>query len=121
MPSRATVERFIAMVQANQHVEAIEAFYAEDATMQENHETPRFGLANLVEHERQMLSSVKSVYTHPVDSFFVEDDRSVIHWVFDFTLPDARVFRIDELAHQNWYGDKIVRERFFYDPARRWL
>jgi hypothetical protein len=45
----------------------------------------------------------------------------VIHWVFDFTLPDDRVFRIDELTHQNWHQDKIVRERFFYDPARHWL
>jgi hypothetical protein len=25
--------------------------------------------------------------------------------------------RIDELAHQRWEGDKIVEERFFYDPA----
>ena len=121
MPSQETVERFIAVVTQNRHVEAIEAFYADDATMQENNQAPRFGRANLMEHERQALARVKSVFTHPVDSFLVAGDRVVIHWVFDFTLPDDRVFRIDEMAHQNWHGDKIVRERFFYDPARHWL
>jgi hypothetical protein len=25
--------------------------------------------------------------------------------------------RIDELAHQRWEGEKIVEERFFYDPV----
>ena len=121
MPDRQTVERFIALVTENQHVEAIEQFYADDATMQENHAPPRFGRAALMEHERQALARVKSVYTHPVDSFLIEGDRVVIHWVFDFTLPDGRCFRIDELAHQDWVGHKIVRERFFYDPARHWL
>ena len=121
MPSRETVERFIDVVSQNRHLEAIEAFYADDATMQENNQAPRFGRANLMEHERQAMARVKSVFTHPVDSFFVDGDRVVIHWVFDFTLPDDRVFRIDELAHQNWHDDKIVRERFFYDPARHWL
>jgi len=27
------------------------------------------------------------------------------------------VLRIDEVALQEWRGDKIFRERFFYDPT----
>ena len=117
MPDKAVVERFIAIVESNRHAEAIEAFYADDATMQENNQAPRAGLATLVAHERRALARVKSVHTHKVDSYFVDGDRVAIHWVFDFTLPDGKRFRIDEMAHQTWRGDKILHERFFYDPA----
>ena len=36
MPTNATLEAFIARVEANAHVEAIRDFYAEHATMREN-------------------------------------------------------------------------------------
>ena len=65
-----------------------------------------------------MLASFKSVRTLPVETFFVDGDRSVIRWVFEFTGHDGRSFRQDELAYQKWAGDKIVEERFYYDPAQ---
>ena len=36
MPTPATLERFIARVEESKHVEAIEEFYTENASMQEN-------------------------------------------------------------------------------------
>ena len=45
MPSEATLESFIALVESNDHVAAIERFYTEDATMQENLDEPRKGRA----------------------------------------------------------------------------
>jgi hypothetical protein len=41
VPSQQTLERFIARVEQNAHVEAIEEFYAEHASMQENQSPPR--------------------------------------------------------------------------------
>jgi len=29
----------------------------------------------------------------------------------------GKVRRFDEIAYQEWRGDRICRERFFYDPA----
>ena len=43
MPRRETVEALIAMVEANEHDAAIERFYTEDASMQENGGPPRTG------------------------------------------------------------------------------
>ena len=43
MPSKQIVEAFIAAVVSGLHVEAIERFYAPDATMQENLNPPRQG------------------------------------------------------------------------------
>src|SRR4051794_22235683 len=51
MPSPEVLDRFIATVEANAHVEAIEAFYAPDASMQENELPPRSSRDVLVAHE----------------------------------------------------------------------
>jgi len=45
----------IAMAQQGKFLEAIQEFYAEDATMQENNQSPRVGLAALLENERRVL------------------------------------------------------------------
>jgi hypothetical protein len=119
MPSRERVRDLIAMVEAGRFVEAIQEFYAPQASMQENVQPKREGLETLVAGERRVLASFKSVRTLPVETFFVDDDRSVIRWVFEFTGHDGRSFRQDELAYQRWVGDKIVEERFYYDPAQQ--
>ncbi|MEO5765766.1 MAG: hypothetical protein ABIR52_10695 [Casimicrobiaceae bacterium] len=43
MPSAATLERFVVMVERNDHAEALEAFYTADASMRENQGVPRVG------------------------------------------------------------------------------
>jgi ketosteroid isomerase-like protein len=117
MPSRERVQALVAMVEAGNYVEAIEEFYAEDATMRENNNPPRGGRDKLVEAERKTLAAHKAARTEPGSSFLLEGDRVVIHWVFVFTRLDGTSFRMEELAEQRWRGDRIVEERFFYDPA----
>jgi len=34
------------------------------------------------------------------------------------TDKSGQVRRFDEVSLQEWRGDKIFRERFFYDPAK---
>ncbi len=118
MPSRTRLDEFVARVLANEHVRAIEAFYHEDATMQENLGAPRGPRAALVEAERRMLAAHKGVVTKSVGPTFLEGDCSVVHWIFEFTRPDDTVMRIEELAYQTWRGDRIAAERFYYDPAQ---
>ncbi|HTD04427.1 nuclear transport factor 2 family protein [Undibacterium sp.] len=121
MPNRKSVERLIQLVENDRTVQAMQEFYADDATMQENSQPPRVGLAHLLEHEQQVLRKFKSIHPQPVDAFFIDGDQVVIHWMFDFTTHDDRRFRLDELAYQTWSGEKIIRERFYYDPAPQWL
>ena len=118
MPSRERVEDLIAMVEQGKYVEAIREFYAEDASMQENQEPPRTGRDRLIEHEWRMLSAHKEARTLPGSSFLLDGDCVVVHWVFEFTRLDGARFRMDELAHQRWRGERIVEERFYYDPAQ---
>ena len=118
MPSRARVAALIAMVEEGKFVEAIEEFYTEDATMQENCEPPRGGRDRLVEGERKVLAAHKEARTLPGSSFVLDGDQVVIRWTFVFTRHDGRSFRMEELALQQWRGDRIAEERFFYDPEQ---
>lgn len=118
MPSRERVAALIERVEQGKYVEALQEFYAEDATMQENGNPPRVGLKALVEHERGVMAGYKEIRTLPVKAWLVDGDQVVIHWMFEFTRPDGARSRMDELALQRWRGDRIVEERFYYDPAQ---
>ena len=118
MPNPTTLERFIARVEQNAHVEAIQEFYAEHASMQENHQPPRVGRDVLVAHEARALARAASVHSQCVRPVFVNGDHVVIRWIFEFTGHDGSRRRIEELAYQRWEGERIVQEQFFYDPAQ---
>ena len=59
MPTRARVDEFIAVVESGDHAGAIERYYTEDASMQENTAPPRVGRDGLVAHERDILKQMK--------------------------------------------------------------
>jgi ketosteroid isomerase-like protein len=118
MPSRERVQALIAMVEQGKYIEAIREFYAEDASMQENQEPLRAGRDRLIDHEWRMLEAHKEARTLPGSSFLLDGDRVAIHWTFVFTRKDGTSFRMEELALQRWRGDRVVEERFFYDPAQ---
>lgn len=118
MPTAETLERFIARVESNAHVEAIQEFYAPNASMQENMAPPRVGRDTLVAHEAAALARAKSVRSTCVRPVLVNGDHVVIRWIFEFTWKDDTVGRLEELAWQRWEGDKVVQEQFFYDPKQ---
>jgi ketosteroid isomerase-like protein len=119
MPTKETLEKFIARVEANAHIEAVEEFYTEDSTMQENTEPPRFGRDTHVANERKVMARVKSLKSKCVRPVFVEGDKVVVRWIFRFEWLDGTVTNMEELAYQRWEGERIAEETFFYDPAQR--
>lgn len=117
MPTRARLDEFIAVVVSGDHAGAIERYYTEDASMQENAAPPRVGRDGLVAHERAVLERMAKVVSVCMSST-VEGDRAAIHWNFEMTDKAGKVRRFDEVALQEWRGDRIFRERFFYDPTK---
>ena len=118
MPTPDVLERFIAKVESNDHVGAIEQFYAPHASMQENEKPPRVGREHLMAVERDVLARMRSVHSRCVRPAFVNGDYVVIRWVFEFETLEGVRSRLEELAWQRWEGDRIVEEKFFYDPSR---
>ena len=118
MPTPETLERFIARVEQNAHIEALEEFYTADASMQENQSPPRVGRDAHIANERRVLSRAKALSSSCVRPAFVSGDRVVIRWVFHFEWFDGTVTHMEELAYQRWEGERIAEETFFYDPAQ---
>jgi len=119
VPTTETLERFIRRVEENAHAEALEEFYTEDASMQENQATPRVGRNAHIANERSVFSRVQSVTSKCVRPAFLNNDRVVIRWIFHVEWLDGTVTDMDEIAYQRWEGDRIAEEKFFYDPAQR--
>ena len=119
MPTQETLERFIAKVEQNAHVEACEEFYTEHSSMQENREKPRFGRDAHIMNERRVLAGARTVWSKCVRPVFVKGDHVVIRWIFRFEWLDGSVTQMEELAYQRWEGERIAEETFFYDPAQR--
>jgi len=119
MPTAETLERFIALVEQNAHLEAVEDFYTADASMQENQSAPRVGRDSHVANERRVLSKTKTLTSRCVRPVFVSGDRVVLRWTFRFEWLDGTVTQMEELAYQRWEGERIAEETFFYDPAQR--
>jgi len=118
MPSRETVEAFVATVEAGQFVEAMERFYDEAASAQENCAPPRVGRPALIENERKVLATFTDIKGRSGGPVFIEGDHVVINWQFEMRHPSGAVLHLDELVQQTWRGEKLVRERFFYDPEQ---
>ena len=112
------LDEFIAVVEAGDHAGAIERYYTEDSSMQENTAAPRVGRDLLVAHERGVLARMSQVDSKAISSV-VEGDHVAIHWIFELTDKSGKVLRIDEVSLQEWRGDKIFRERFFYDASKK--
>ena len=119
MPTPETLERFIARVEQNAHAEAIEEFYTEGASMQENQAPPRVGRDAHVANERAVLARVRAMTSACVRPVFVSGDRVVIRWRFRFEWRDGSVTEMEEIACQRWEGERVAEETFFYDPAQR--
>lgn len=119
MPSAATLERFVARVESNAHMEAVEEFYTENSSVRENQGATRVGRDAHVANEHRFLARLKTFTSKCVRPIFVNGDFVVIRWNFEFELHDGTFVTMDELTYQRWEGERIADETFFFDPAQR--
>jgi len=117
MPSLATLQAFADTVEANDHVGAIERFYAPDALTRENDKAPLHGREKLAEKERNVLARVASVKTTRLGPLLLDGDHAAIRWRFEFTGKDGSKRVIEEVAWQTWRGEHLIEEHFYYDPG----
>jgi ketosteroid isomerase-like protein len=118
VPSQETLNAFVAAVEREDYVGAIERFYTPDASMQENHGTVRKGRETLMEGEKGVVARFKAIHARCIRPVLVEGDFVVVRWQFDFESKDGTQRKLDELAYQRWQGEKIAEERFYYDPGQ---
>ncbi|MDC6363620.1 MULTISPECIES: nuclear transport factor 2 family protein [Flavobacteriaceae] len=112
------MEQFIKSVESNKHDLAIEQFYTENASMQENQSAPRVGRTFLVENEAKTLAKAKSISSKCIHPYFVSGNMVVIKWHFRFEWKNDTYSEIEEIAYQEWQDELICKEQFFYDPKQ---
>ncbi len=118
MPSRQTVEAFVALVEAGDYVGAIEQFYAPDASTRENTAEPTVGRDVLMAKERGVMAAFRKIEAVRMGPCLIDDDTVAARWQFTFTGNDGAVHTLEEIAWQTWRGEKLIEERFFYDPKQ---
>jgi hypothetical protein len=118
MPSKATVDAFVALVESGDYVGAIEQFYAADASTRENNGAPRVGRDNLMAMERHVMAAHKQIDARKLAPVVIDADTVAIAWRFDFTTLQDTVRTLEEVAWQKWRGEQLIEERFFYDPQQ---
>ena len=117
MPTMERVRELVRYVESGRTEEALMEFYTSDVVMAENLLEPTIGREANVARERAFALGVSSVNEYRAVSFLIGDEQSAINWSIDLSLKDGRRLRLNEIAWQDWRGDRICKERFVYDTA----
>lgn len=94
--------------------EAIERFYAADATLQENSEPSIVGKAAILAREREFVANVGSARRPVLHASSVSDGVTFSEWTYDMTFKDGTRFVLHEVARRQWRDGLVVHERFYY-------
>ncbi|MEJ2594833.1 MAG: nuclear transport factor 2 family protein [bacterium] len=111
------VQKMYDMLRQGQMMDAFEKFYHEEVIMEEATGEIRKGKAANREFQLNWLASVETIHgggTHSVTSNEETGHTAVESWM-DITFKDGNRMKMEEVAIQKWEGDKIVRERFYYN------
>lgn len=118
MPNRQTIEAFVALVEAGDYVGAIEQFYAPEASTRENTADPVVGREVLMAKERGVMAAYRKIEASRIGPSLIDGDTVATRWKFTFTGNDGSVLTLEEIAWQIWRDEKLIEERFFYDPRQ---
>lgn len=109
------VKAFNQLITADNTLKAMELFYAENVTMQENEEPPRVGKTFCINHEKKNLEGVKN-FTLTIISQAIDPINEVVFSEYDLefeTLKGLKM-RLKEAAVQHWKDGQVVKEKFYY-------
>jgi hypothetical protein len=112
MASLATLKAFAETIEANDHVGAIEQFYAPAASIRENDNPPLHGREALAERKRQVLTRVGGVKTARLGPVLLDQDHTAIRRRFEFMGKNGSTRVMEEVAWQTWRDKELIDEHF---------
>jgi len=98
-------------------LEAMERFYAPNASMQENANPPTVGLEAYIEREKQFLANVKEFHAFEATAVATGPGLSIVESEMRFTDQSDQEVTLQQVSVQRWKDGKIVSERFYYDSG----
>lgn len=111
---KKNVEALTELISSGKTIEAMELFYSDNVTMQENEEKPRIGKNECINHEKKNLRRTKN-FNGQLLNQAIDSAKQVVfsEWEYNFTI-EGKNFRLIEVSVQNWNNHQIVAERFYY-------
>lgn len=95
-------------------MDAMHAFYAENAVMEEPAYGKTVGLAANLVREQAFVDSVAAFKNFQATKVATGDGVSMYENVMDWTDTAGNDIHVEQVAVQQWRGGKIVHERFYY-------
>jgi hypothetical protein len=94
---------------------AMEQFYDENVSMQENEEPPRVGKSACLEQEKQNLANILAMQGQLLNQAIDYVNQIVFgEWQYDFTNLQGENFRLVEVSVQHWENGFVLKEKFYY-------
>ncbi|GAB4327339.1 MAG: hypothetical protein Kow00127_20110 [Bacteroidales bacterium] len=98
-------------------LQAFDKYYHDDVVMIEATGEVRKGKVVNRAFEEQFFSGIREVHGGGPTAICSNEEKAqtmVESWM-DITFMDGNRVKMEEVAVQQWEGDKIVRERFYYN------
>ncbi len=115
--TKSNLERVLELnqwVAGGRALEAMDEFYSETVSMQENTEPPTVGRAANLEREKAFLAGVAEWRAYQVVAAAAEGDVTFTETVMEFLASDGSEVRIEQTTRARWQDGRIVDERFYH-------
>jgi ketosteroid isomerase-like protein len=100
-------------------MDAFEKYYHEDVVMTEATGDSYSGKARNRERMHEWEESLEQMHDGGTGHITSNEDEAVTmveSWT-DVSFKNGQRMKIEEIALQQWEGDQIIRERFYYNPG----
>lgn len=121
---QARAAELVQYIQQGRILDAVNDFYAEGVTMQENNNPPTVGRAANLERERAFVNSVKEWKSFNVRAVGLDEKTPGTGTVlmqsdFEFLGQDGQTHKYDQVSVQTWQNGSITHEKFYYDTGAK--
>lgn len=112
------VDAFNRLITADETVKAMELYYADDVTLQENEEAPRAGKQACM--TREIAALAKFGLALEITNQAIDEAGGVVFSEYLMTITDksnGKVMHRNEISVQQWENGLIKTEKFYYNQA----
>ncbi len=106
-------------LQEGKLLDAFDKYYHEDVIMTEPRGT-RKGKKECREYEEDFLDNIKEFHNLEIRNLGSDekDETTFVESMMDVTFKDGNRAQMEQVAVQQWAGDHIIHERFYYDNSQ---
>ncbi len=109
------LEDLFSYIREGRILDAINAFYVEDAAMQENDQPPTIGREANLEREKRFLNTVKEWQRFDVTAKGVGGNVTFYETVMDWIATDGTPVHVEQVVVAKWQDGRIIHERYYHN------